>query len=165
MAQTILTGAYNIQTPEHGKFVRLDTASLTAEVNSVDAGFDSNWPKYAVLTYIANGESISKDIANPQFTMLGGATLTFDNTNRRFVSNATVISQLGSGATGMYISYVSDVSTANTYCWLNFSSGTVLSAGIDFNIGDTIKIDGTSAISALTVGVLSGVYIYADFYK
>jgi hypothetical protein len=165
MAQTILTGAYNLQTPEHGKFVRLDTASLTAEVDSVDSGFDPSWPKYAVLTYVANGESLAKDIANPQFTILGGETLTFNNSNNRFVSNATVISKLASGATGMYVSYVSDVSTANSYCWLNFSSGTVLSAGIDFNIGDTIKIDGTSAISALTVGVLSGVYIYADFYK
>lgn len=165
MAQTILTGAYNIQTPEHGKFVKLNTASLTAEVDSVDSGFDANWPKYAVLTYIANGESLAKDLANPQFTVLGGENLTFDSSNRRFVSNSTVISKLAAGATGMLISYVSDVATANSYCWLNFSSGTVLSAGIDFNIGDTIKIDGTSSISALTVGVANAVYIYADFYK
>lgn len=165
MADTILTNAYNLQTPENGKFVKLDTASLTSEITTVDSNYDPAWPKYAVLTYIANANAVAKNIANPVFTPLGGSTLTFNTSATTFIGLSAVITKLLAGATGMYISYVQDITATNAYCWLNFSTGSMLTAGIDFNIGDTLKIEGSNCINALTVGVSSGIYIYADFYK
>jgi hypothetical protein len=166
MAQTILTGAYNLQTPEHGKFVKLDTASLTAEMGSVDAGFDPNYPKYAVLTYNV-GESPSVSATNADAVrgtdveMYQDALLSLGTSTTYTLSSSYIDDNVESAIFTL-------ISNSGTFCRLNFSDGLSSNSatfGIKFSVDDTIRIDGSDALNKLTFATDGNLSVYASFIR